>query len=193
MGILKQILAASAVMLMAVSGAAGATKNIVGGQLIGATGVDVGGTLWDVSFEDGTCAGLFGSCENSSFPFATATLAETAAEALLSQVLTADIRADPTQVNGCSNTTNYSQCSIVIPVSVSGLSLAIRSMNIFNTGYGSNTANFMGVNADTGSSTATTFAVFSQATSVPLPAAIWLLGSGVAALGFGAVRGRAQS
>lgn len=28
------------------------------GQLMGATGVDVGGTLYDVEFKDGSCVGL---------------------------------------------------------------------------------------------------------------------------------------
>lgn len=30
-----------------------------GGQLTGATGVDVGGTLYDVTFMDGTCIAMF--------------------------------------------------------------------------------------------------------------------------------------
>ena len=61
------------------------------GQLVGATGVDVNGTLFDVqlaaSTED-TCTDLFGGCdEKSDFAFHTETDALAAASALLDQVL----------------------------------------------------------------------------------------------------------
>ena len=56
------------------------------GILTGATGVDVGGTLYDVQFVDSTCAVAFGVCEVSSFPFTTQADAVAAAQALLDQV-----------------------------------------------------------------------------------------------------------
>jgi hypothetical protein len=54
------------------SAANAAMLNIVGGQLIGASNVDVGGGLYDVVFTDGTCIALFSGCDsNSDFAFTT--------------------------------------------------------------------------------------------------------------------------
>ena len=46
--------------------ASAATLNVVGGQLMGASGVDVGGILYDVEFLDGTCIDLFSGCDESA-------------------------------------------------------------------------------------------------------------------------------
>ena len=53
------------------------------GQLTGATGVDVSGTLYDVTFEEGSCAEVFSGCDNVSddFDFDTVAAAEAAAKA----------------------------------------------------------------------------------------------------------------
>ena len=57
------------------------------GQLIGAQNVDVGGTLYDVEFVDGTCIALFDACDDlSDFTFTTAAAAHLASTALLDQV-----------------------------------------------------------------------------------------------------------
>jgi len=40
------------------------TLIVNGGQLEGATGVDVGGTLYDVEFLDGTCVTLYMGCDS---------------------------------------------------------------------------------------------------------------------------------
>lgn len=69
-----------------------ATLEVSGGQLIGASGVevDVGGqvVLYDVSFQEGTCGGIFDGCDNAAddFAFSNETAAEAAAEALMAQV-----------------------------------------------------------------------------------------------------------
>lgn len=56
-------------------------------ELLGATGVDVGGTLYNVEFVDGTCILLFDGCDNlSDFDFTSQVTAEAAAQALLDQV-----------------------------------------------------------------------------------------------------------
>ena len=41
------------------------------GILTGATEVDVGGTLYDVTFADGSCNSLFNGCVSSAFTFTT--------------------------------------------------------------------------------------------------------------------------
>ena len=57
---------------LSVSSANAAILNVVGGELQGATGIDVGGRSLDVSFLDGTCIALFSGCnETSDFPFHT--------------------------------------------------------------------------------------------------------------------------
>jgi len=57
-----------------------------GGQLTGASGVDVGGTLYDVTFVDGTCIDVFNGCSQSDFFFHNNASAFSAAQALLDQV-----------------------------------------------------------------------------------------------------------
>ncbi len=69
------------------SSAFAATLNVVGGQLLGASGVDVGGTLYNVDFHDGTCIALFNGCDEvSDFTFQTEESALLASQALLDQV-----------------------------------------------------------------------------------------------------------
>ena len=69
------------------NGAAAATLTWSGGQLLGASGIDVGGTFYDVQFVDGTCIALFSGCDETS-DFTFQTLAETreAGAALSGQV-----------------------------------------------------------------------------------------------------------
>jgi len=75
------------VVITATTGAVALTLDVRGGQLYGALGVDVGGTLYDVEFVEGTCASLFGGCDDASdFAFNTQTDAELASWALLDQV-----------------------------------------------------------------------------------------------------------
>ena len=61
-----------AVLILMASGAQAATLNVLGGQLMGASGVDVGGSLYDVQFLDGTCIDLYSGCDDvSDFTFQT--------------------------------------------------------------------------------------------------------------------------
>ncbi len=59
------------------------------GKLTGATGVDVSGNLYDVSFQDGSCLGLAiaGCIPGTTFVFGTQAAALTASQALLNSVL----------------------------------------------------------------------------------------------------------
>ena len=66
------------------------------GILTGALGVSVDGTLYDVTFQDGTCAGLFAGCDdNSDFVFSSATAASSASQALLDQVFQSQFDTTP--------------------------------------------------------------------------------------------------
>ena len=72
------------------AGVYAATLNVVVGQLHGATGVDVGGTLYDVVFLDGSCISVYGTCEQSSFTFNSESDATIASQALIDQVFIND-------------------------------------------------------------------------------------------------------
>jgi hypothetical protein len=80
------LVAGLAVLLVAGSAQA-ATLNVVGGILYGASGVDVGGTLYDVEFVDGTCIDLFDGCDElADFAFTDTAAAQAASTALVGQV-----------------------------------------------------------------------------------------------------------
>ncbi len=80
----KYVLAA--VLVLMASGAQAATLNVIGGQLHGAFDVNVGGSLYDVEFVDGTCIALYGGCDEASdFTFQTCASAQLAAHVLCSR------------------------------------------------------------------------------------------------------------
>lgn len=98
------------------------------GKLLGASGVQVNGTTYDVQFKDGRCSDLYGGCDAASdFIFNTQETARDASLALLSQVFNAfpvyDL--DPSLTNGCPpNFYSYyfgqmmGACSILTPFKV---------------------------------------------------------------------------
>lgn len=69
------------------------------GELTGAKGVLVNGSLYDVEFKEGSCYALYDLCTNSTqFVFNTLASARAASEALLSQVFVGVYDTDPTQL-----------------------------------------------------------------------------------------------
>lgn len=86
------------------------------GKLTGATGVNVGGTLYDVSFYTGTCASVFQGCdEDVDFDFSIEADASAAAQALLDNVLIGRFDDFPEEIAGCTDTT---YCNVWIPFRV---------------------------------------------------------------------------
>lgn len=83
------------------------------GQLTGAEGVDVGGTLYDVTFAEGTCASVYGACETSNFDFKSASDALNAARALVSQVYVGQYDTDVRHIFGCGGATAF--CDTYVP------------------------------------------------------------------------------
>ena len=80
-------LSLAAVLVLMASGAQAATLDIVGGQLMGASGVLVDGNPYDVEFVDGTCIDLFSGCDEASdFTFHTLSESMAASQALIDQV-----------------------------------------------------------------------------------------------------------
>ena len=108
------------------------------GQLLGATDVDVGGTLYDVQFVEGSCNSLFNNC----IEFAFTSLANTtvASEALLDQVLVGVFDFDPTLTYGIEQTNGPFLGQIWTPYSLvgahvlySGIQNGNGSDTVFNT------------------------------------------------------------
>ena len=88
-------------------------------RLLGADGVDVDGTLYDVRFLDGTCANVFfGTCAQSNFAFTALGDAVAAANALLAQVFAPNPTYDnsPELTNGCGP--NPVPCNMFTPFDI---------------------------------------------------------------------------
>ena len=116
MGPLTRLFAATA---LAMSAPATAAVQITdsNGILVGATGVDVGGTLYDVSFLDGTCSSVFSNCDDTSdfaIPAASGTLA---AQSLLDQVFTGIFDTNPALTRGCDTPFG---CVVLVPTEAIG-------------------------------------------------------------------------
>lgn len=190
MRVFKMLMVAAATLIMAQANAA--TLNVDGsGRLLGAGGVDVSGTLYDVSFQTGTCAAVFDGCdEDSDFTFQTFAGSGYAAVALLDQVFLDGPQGAFDTMPGLTGPCNDPlACYIFTPNSLFGgfiLGFVTENHNeessdrqqITSTSFGIFQANPV-------------WAVWSQTTAVPLPAAGWFLLVGVAGLfGLGWVRGR---
>jgi hypothetical protein len=92
--------------VLAAAGAQGATLQVVGGELQGATGVLVGSDRYDVKFVDGSCLTLYEGCdEGTDFVFNTKARADAASQALLDLVfVNSGLGAfddDPSLTRGC--------------------------------------------------------------------------------------------
>ena len=112
-------------LALAAAAAPAATLTLdAAGRLLGARGVDVAGTLYDVSFMDGSCAELYAGCDApSDFSFGTIDQARAASLALVNQVFNAAAAtdADPTLTRGCESAggvhlgTPYATCWALTP------------------------------------------------------------------------------
>ena len=188
---LKSIAGAAAIAFAIPSSAA--TLIIDGnGQLTGAQGVDVQGTLYDVAFVDGTCAAVFNGCDSvSDFQFQS-TLAVTAGQSLLAQVFldgnAGQFDTNPALTSGCEN---IGFCTVLTPFFVQNTAL--------DTSW---TQNFSSENGDvsrqvqipqtvtTTNSSGFVWARFSLASSpVPEPGTWLMMILGLGAIG-GMMRGR---
>ena len=72
-------------MLVCAGSVNAATAVMSGGQLMGATGVEVNGASYDVAFLDGSCNSLYNGCTGLSFTTSSGAL--DASQALLDQVM----------------------------------------------------------------------------------------------------------
>jgi hypothetical protein len=159
-----------------------ATLHVSGGQLTGALGVEVNGSLYDVSFMEGSCNSLYANCTN--FLFSDADSAEDAAYALQHQVVTGVYDNSPELIAGIEATTAG---SIWTPYKTVGTDVYF----IYTHSGATGADNLLGASTfnratDLSTQTPYTYAVWSVASPVPVPAAAWLFGS--ALLGLGAIK-----
>ena len=164
-----------------------ASLNIVGGQLLGATGVDVGGSLYDVSFVDGTCVDIFNGCDaTSDFTFNSQSQALAASQALLDQVfidgVDGNFNSTPSLTEGITGTWAYIYTNYEVGGSILRGAYAYFDDNLiydFTNIYQTTPWD------DTSTNAVRAWAVWSNASSpsaVPVPAAAWLFGSGLVGL-----------
>lgn len=186
------VLAFVAGLLASAAPAADAANLIVGGggQLVGASGVNVNGTLYNVEFLDGTCADLFSGCDDlGDFPFGgDAPGAIAAAQALLDQVFIdsglGNFDSNPTLTSGCSDAES---CSVDFPFALfAGLVSSSRATN-FSAASGfpdieSSGSTFIDPFEDL---TLVADSVYARFSAVPLPASGLLLLAGLAGLRVG--------
>jgi len=147
------------------------------GILTGATDVDVGGTLYNVAFVDGTCAALFNGCDApTDFYFPTGPDAMAAAAALATSVLQYFVQ--PTQIAGCLG---GEQCIVMIPYfDPQGQLYSDVAMVTHNLSYLYGQGSAIQPDFDTGISNNQNFALWNpSAQSVPEPSAFLLLASGL--------------
>ncbi len=152
------------------------------GQLVGAQNVDVGGTLYDVAFVDGTCIDLFTGCDDlSDFDFNTEADAFAAGQALLDQVFVDNITgqwdSEPETIFGCLDP---SECQTVLPFGFADFSSAffrhIATLNFDNLGGTLDGPENDNVALDTSLFPSGNFSRFSPAsTAVPGPATLALV------------------
>ena len=163
------------------------------GQLTGAMNVNVGGTLYDVTFMDGTCTALFSPCDaTSDFDFPDLATAELAPQALLDQVLiddpTGQYDSDPSQTTGCDDTS----CEILVPYGFLSFDPSkILAVSAFNAAMPNIFHEFDHINGvgftrtdDTTLISRFTYALFAHTppTSIPEPGTLLLFAVGLAFL-----------
>jgi hypothetical protein len=182
-------LVGAVILLLGGAGAAVAAPvlQVSGGKLLGAEDVDVGGVLYDVALQDGTCAEIFTGCDEATdFVFTTQASAALAAQALLDQVFVdgppgSGIGFDtlPDLTAGCFN--SPLNCVAWVPYGAPGFPV-MGAWNKFG-----NTQDLVYGPASLSATTGADIDVWARFThaassAVPEPSAFLLLGCGIAAV-----------
>ena len=161
-------------------------------EIVGATGVEIEGELFDLAFKTGSCADVFDGCDQES-DFAGPPTTSSTVRALLNQVVLGSIDqglfTDIFDVNifGCDDwnaSVRLSACRMSIPTSLEPLNatlLGVRTNSVLiNQGAVSTRGDFI---VSTIPSDGLVFAVFTPSSEVPLPAAAPMLLAGLFGLG----------
>lgn len=197
MTMLKRLYAAAAIASAAIAmPAVAATPIVSGGKLTGATGVEIGGSSYDVAFLDGSCASVFGVCSASHFTFTTLSGATNASNALLAQVFVngpaGAFDNRPNLIAGCSSSF---ACNVLTPYAQGlGVVLAGDAVNSFTTSLDFSIPAAIGANMSTATLDSYVYAKFtpSVTTAVPEPASWAMMFAGFGLMG-AALRYRKRS
>jgi hypothetical protein len=167
-----------------------ATLDFTGAGLMGASGVNVNGSIYNVQFLPGSCVSTYAGCDDIfDFTFHSGADADAASQALLDQVINAYITVDrnPGVMNGVGSSVSG---EIYTPWGRD------ESQGIVTYDYVRNhiqdpfDTNFCGIgecilpnpNSFFGPNTPQTWAKWTEVSPVPVPAAIWLFGTGILGL-----------
>ena len=179
----------AALMATTTPAAAAVAYQVQNGKLVGATGVVIGQSTYNVTFADNSCTLVFGSCSANKFDFTTKASAITAGNALLSQVLIGIYQTSPGRVFGC----NSSTCDSFIPYKLydddSGYAQAVVVANRGRTNRFVTGDVYPGANESTALNQNVNYVRFTlQAAAVP-ETATW----GMMITGFGMIGGGLRS
>ena len=184
--------AALALGLLCAAPASAAVIIVVGGQATGVNAVTVGSTTYNVTFAEGTCAGLFGGCDSlSDFTFQTQADAQAAGAALLAAIVGSSFDTDPGTTFGCIGAEN---CSMLIPFSLGNL--GFEAVSALNGSAVNSTAVVLSASTttfDTGTSITRVWALFGPATAVPEPSTWAMMLLGFAGIGLAMRRRRKRA
>ena len=105
------------------------------GSLVGASGIEVGSTSFDVEFAGGSCVDAFGDCADADFAFSSQSDALAAAQVLFDQVLLGEAFVDviltqgPGAIEGC--VAPVFACAVFTPYQTQGDSVSVVSGTLF--------------------------------------------------------------
>ena len=106
--------------------------DIVGGELMGASNVNISGTYYDVEFVGGSCVARFNGCDSvSDFIFQSSSDAVAASQALFDQVFLdvaeGDFDTIPSLTNGCDV---FVRCTVLTPYALTSITPSGVSINL---------------------------------------------------------------